>query len=52
MMDYFWDTVKNCVPPDQILAALREAGFPDASRTVTGGILSEFLAIRAELTRE
>ena len=46
MMDYFWDTVKNCVPPDQIVAALREAGFPGASRTVQGGVLSEFLAIR------
>ena len=47
MMDYFWDTVKNCVPPDQILAALRDAGFGQASRTVTGGILSQFLATRA-----
>ena len=28
MMDYFWDTVKNCVPPDAILSALRDAGFP------------------------
>ena len=39
MMDYFWQTVKNCVPPDQILASLRDAGFSNASRTVTGGIL-------------
>ena len=46
MMDYFWDTVENCVPPDTILAALREAGFPDAARTVTGGILSEYRAVR------
>jgi demethylmenaquinone methyltransferase/2-methoxy-6-polyprenyl-1,4-benzoquinol methylase len=46
MMDYFWDTVKNCVPPDQIVTALREAGFPGASRTVMGGVLSEFVAIR------
>jgi demethylmenaquinone methyltransferase/2-methoxy-6-polyprenyl-1,4-benzoquinol methylase len=47
MMDYFWDTVKNCVPPDQVIAALRDAGFPGASRTVMGGILSEFLATRS-----
>ena len=46
MMDYFWDTVKNCVPPDQIVTALRETGFPGASRTIMAGILSEFVAIR------
>lgn len=43
MMDYFWDTIENCVPPDVILGALREAGFPNATRRVTGGILSEFI---------
>jgi demethylmenaquinone methyltransferase / 2-methoxy-6-polyprenyl-1,4-benzoquinol methylase len=46
MMEYFWDTVENCVPPDAILSALRSAGFPGAARTVTGGILSEYLAVR------
>lgn len=46
MMDYFWDTVENCVPPAAILSALRAAGFPNASRAVTGGILSEYLAVR------
>ncbi len=46
MMDYFWDTVEHCVPPDMILAALREAGFPGATRLVTGGILSEYKGTR------
>lgn len=46
MMDYFWDTVKNCVPPDQILSALRGAGFANASRVVMGGVLSEYHASR------
>jgi demethylmenaquinone methyltransferase / 2-methoxy-6-polyprenyl-1,4-benzoquinol methylase len=46
MMDYFWDTIENCVPPDAILSALRAAGFPGAGRTVTGGILSEYLGVR------
>ena len=27
LMDYYWDTVEQCVPPEQILAAMREAGF-------------------------
>ena len=45
MMDYFWDTVENCVSPDVILTALREAGFGAARRKVTGGILSEYIGI-------
>jgi demethylmenaquinone methyltransferase/2-methoxy-6-polyprenyl-1,4-benzoquinol methylase len=46
MMDYFWDTVETCVPPDVILATLRETGFPNATRRVTGGVLSEFVGER------
>ena len=46
MMDYFWDTVETCVAAETILSALREAGFPDASRSVTGGILSEYSGVR------
>jgi demethylmenaquinone methyltransferase/2-methoxy-6-polyprenyl-1,4-benzoquinol methylase len=44
MMNYFWDTIETCVPPELILGALRSAGFPNATRTVTGGILSEYRA--------
>jgi demethylmenaquinone methyltransferase/2-methoxy-6-polyprenyl-1,4-benzoquinol methylase len=44
MMDYFWDTIESCVPPEVILDALRETGFPNATRRVTGGVLSEYLA--------
>ena len=44
MMHYFWDTIETCVLPDVILAALRDAGFSDARRNVTGGILSEYVA--------
>jgi demethylmenaquinone methyltransferase/2-methoxy-6-polyprenyl-1,4-benzoquinol methylase len=43
MMDYFWDTIETCVPPDVILGALREAGFPNAERNVTGMVLSEYV---------
>jgi len=45
MMDYFWDTVENCVSPETILGALQQSGFPDATRRVTGGILSEYVGI-------
>jgi demethylmenaquinone methyltransferase/2-methoxy-6-polyprenyl-1,4-benzoquinol methylase len=47
MMEYFWDTVDNCVSPDTILTALRDAGFPGATRRVTGGVLSEYTGVRA-----
>lgn len=43
MMDYFWDTIEQCVPPDVILGALAHAGF-SAERSVTGGVLSQYLA--------
>jgi demethylmenaquinone methyltransferase / 2-methoxy-6-polyprenyl-1,4-benzoquinol methylase len=46
MMDYFWETIETCVPPDVILNALRESGFPNAKRNVTGGVLSEFVGER------
>ena len=47
MMDYFWDTIENCISPEAILSALRRSGFPDATRTVTGGILSEYTGVRS-----
>ena len=46
MMDYFWDTIETCVPPDVILATLRDAGFSNATRKVKGGILSEYVATK------
>jgi demethylmenaquinone methyltransferase/2-methoxy-6-polyprenyl-1,4-benzoquinol methylase len=46
MMDYFWDTVENCVPPEVILKALFASGFAEATRKVTGGVLSEYLATK------
>ena len=27
LMDYYWDTVEQCVPPETILQAMQEAGF-------------------------
>jgi demethylmenaquinone methyltransferase/2-methoxy-6-polyprenyl-1,4-benzoquinol methylase len=44
LMRYYWDTIDACLPPERILGALRQAGFVDARRLVTGGIFSEFVA--------
>ena len=43
---YYWDTIDACVPPQAVLAALRRAGFADASRYVELGIFSEYTATK------
>ena len=50
MMEYFWDTIEQCVPPETILAALRDAGFKNPERRVTGSVLSEYLAVKNDRT--
>jgi demethylmenaquinone methyltransferase/2-methoxy-6-polyprenyl-1,4-benzoquinol methylase len=42
MMEYYWDTTANCVPPETILEAMTRAGFVDVKRTVTLGVFSEY----------
>jgi demethylmenaquinone methyltransferase / 2-methoxy-6-polyprenyl-1,4-benzoquinol methylase len=48
---YYWDTIEACVPPEQILAALRKAGFTDVKRhiEVKGmSILAEYQATKPQ----
>jgi demethylmenaquinone methyltransferase/2-methoxy-6-polyprenyl-1,4-benzoquinol methylase len=42
LMRWYWDTIEACVPPEQVLATLRAAGFDDAARHVELGIFSEY----------
>jgi SAM-dependent methyltransferase len=44
LMEYYWDTIDECVPPATILAALRQTGFVDVEHRIFGGCLSEYLA--------
>jgi demethylmenaquinone methyltransferase/2-methoxy-6-polyprenyl-1,4-benzoquinol methylase len=46
LMRYYWDTVDRCVPPETILAALREVGFAAPTRHVEMGIFSEYRATK------
>ncbi len=46
LMYYYWDTIENCVPPETILAALREAGFEQVDRHVIFGIFSEYTGVK------
>jgi demethylmenaquinone methyltransferase/2-methoxy-6-polyprenyl-1,4-benzoquinol methylase len=46
MMRYYWDTTETCVPPETIMAALREAGFRDVGRDVRYGVLTEYKGVK------
>jgi demethylmenaquinone methyltransferase/2-methoxy-6-polyprenyl-1,4-benzoquinol methylase len=44
LMRYYWDTIDACVPPSEILGAIREAGFLEEYRFVELGVFSEYCA--------
>ena len=46
LMEYFWDTIENCVPPEVILQALGEAGFSAPVRFGQIDLFSEYTASR------
>jgi demethylmenaquinone methyltransferase/2-methoxy-6-polyprenyl-1,4-benzoquinol methylase len=46
LMRYYWDTIESCAPPEQIIEAIRAAGFSDVHRLVTLGIFSEYCALK------
>lgn len=46
LMEYFWDTVDQCVPPATILEALADSGFANARRDVLHRVFSEYVATR------
>ena len=43
---YYWDTIETCVPPETVVEILRQSGFVDVNRTVFGGILTEYTAVK------
>lgn len=45
LMEYYWDTIEMCVPPQVILDGLEAAGFSRVSRHVAQGIFSEYTAV-------
>jgi demethylmenaquinone methyltransferase/2-methoxy-6-polyprenyl-1,4-benzoquinol methylase len=45
---YFWDSIEACLPPAQVLAALREAGFADVRRDVELGIFNAYVGRRSD----
>lgn len=46
LMRYFWDTIDACVPPEQIMTAMEQAGLEGVTRTVVLGLFSEYVGRR------
>jgi demethylmenaquinone methyltransferase/2-methoxy-6-polyprenyl-1,4-benzoquinol methylase len=46
LMQYYWATIAECVPPSAIISALANSGFKNVRRTVSKGVLSEYVAGR------
>lgn len=46
LMEYFWDTVDNCVPPATIVDALAESGFDSPRQGVMHRVFSEYVATK------
>lgn len=46
LMGYHWDTIEACVPPEAILAGLRDAGFVEVECEVVLGIFRAYRARR------
>jgi len=45
---YYWDSIEACVPPEQVLAALRATGLTEVKRHLEVGVFSEYQAIKAD----
>ncbi len=44
LMAYYWDTMAHCVPPEAILAAMREAGFDGPERRRLWGMFNNYFS--------
>ncbi len=48
LMSYFWDTIENCVPPDQIIEAMKSVGLDSARMNeIGGGIIRDYHAVKS-----
>jgi demethylmenaquinone methyltransferase/2-methoxy-6-polyprenyl-1,4-benzoquinol methylase len=48
LMDYYWDTIDQCVEPERVVEAMRAGGFASArSRVVVPGAFCEYLGKKA-----
>lgn len=43
---YYWETIDQCVPPERVEQALRDAGFAAVERQVECGVFSQYMGER------
>ncbi len=48
LMRFYWDTIRQCVPPEAVIASLERSGFAVPKRAVIHGIFSEYTATRTQ----
>ncbi len=46
LMGYYWDTVDNCVPSNQILEAMEQAGFEQVTRRIKARVCYEYTGVK------
>jgi len=47
LMRYYWDTIENCVPPETIVRAIRDAGFAEAGCDVEFDLFRAYFGRKA-----
>jgi len=47
LMDFYWETIDHCVPPEIVIRSLADAGFADVRRDVEAGVFSAYVGHRA-----
>ena len=47
LMQYYWETIEGCVPPETILGQLGRAGFTEVACTTVLGMFREYHGVRA-----
>ena len=46
LMEYYWATIAECVPPETIVSALEGSGFKDVGRTNLVGVLNDYVGVK------
>lgn len=45
-MAYYWDTIEQCIPPEQILQNLKQAGFANVRKHTSFGVFHAYMATK------
>lgn len=47
LLEFYWATIAECLPPQTILSALSASGFDRVERRKTGSMLSDYFAVKS-----